>query len=48
MKGMTMKKTHSPEQMIDILRTVEKATSQGKTVAEVCRTLSISEWSFYR
>lgn len=45
---MTMKKTHSPEQIIDILRTVEKATSQGKTVAEVCRTLLISEWSFYR
>lgn len=43
-----MRKTHSPEQIIDILRTIEKETSQGKTVAEVCRTLSISEWSFYR
>ncbi len=43
-----MRKTHSPEQIIDILRTVEKATNQGKTVAEVCRTLGISEWSFYR
>ena len=43
-----MRKTHSPEQIIDILRTIEKETSQGKTVAEVCRRLSISEWSFYR
>ena len=43
-----MRKTHSPEQIIDILRDVEKASSQGKTVAEACRALSISEWSFYR
>ena len=26
-----MRKTHSPEQIIDILRTIEKETSQGKT-----------------
>lgn len=43
-----MRKTHSPEQIIDILRSVEKASSQGKTVAEACRVLAISEWSFYR
>ena len=43
-----MRKTHSPEQIIDILRQVERETSQGKTVAEACRALSISEWSFYR
>ena len=30
------------------MRNVEKATNQGKTVAEECRTLGISEWSFYR
>jgi putative transposase len=30
------------------LRTVEKETSQGKTVAEACRALGISEWTFYR
>lgn len=45
---MAMKKTHSPEQIIDILRSVEKETNQGKTVAEACRALSISEWSYYR
>ncbi len=43
-----MRKTHTPEQIIDILRSVEKETSQGKTVAEACRVLAISEWSFYR
>ncbi len=43
-----MRKTHSPEQIIDILRQIERETNQGKTVAEVCRELSISEWSFYR
>jgi len=45
---MAMRKTHTPEQIIDILRDVEKATHQGKTAAEACRTLGISEWSFYR
>lgn len=43
-----MKKTHSPEQIIDILRQVERANHQGKTVAEACRALGISEWTFYR
>ena len=43
-----MKKTYAPEQIIDILRDVEKATHQGKTAAEACRVLAISEWSFYR
>ena len=43
-----MKKTHTPEQIIDILRTVERETNQGKTAAEACRALAISEWSFYR
>lgn len=43
-----MRKTHTPEQIIDILRDVEKATNQGKTAAEACRTLGISEWSFYQ
>ncbi len=43
-----MKKTHTPEQIIDILRQIERETNQGKTAAEACRTLGISEWSFYR
>jgi len=43
-----MRKTHTPEQIVDILRSVEKETGQGKTVAEACRALGISEWTFYR
>ncbi len=43
-----MKKTHSSEQIIDLLRCVERESNQGKTVAEACRELGISEWSFYR
>lgn len=43
-----MRKTHTPEQMIDILRQVERESNQGKTAAEACRTLGVSEWSFYR
>ncbi len=43
-----MRKTHTPEQIIDTLRQVERETNQGKTAAEACRTLGISEWSFYR
>jgi putative transposase len=45
---MAMKKTHTPEQIINILRQVERETNQGKTAAEGCRTLGVSEWSFYR
>jgi putative transposase len=45
---MAMKKTHSPEQIIDLLRHVERESNQGKTVAEACRALAISEWTFYR
>lgn len=30
------------------MRSVEKETNQGKTVAEACRAPGISEWSFYR
>lgn len=45
---MAMRKTHTPEQIIDLLRQIERETNQGKTVTEACRALSISEWSFYR
>lgn len=30
---MAMRKTHTPEQIIDILRQVERETNQGKTAA---------------
>lgn len=43
-----MRKTHTPEQIIDVLRQVERETNQEKMAAEACRALSIGEWSFYR
>lgn len=43
-----MKKTHSPEQIIDTLRQAMCESNQGKAVAQACRELGISEWSFYR
>ena len=42
------KKTFSAEQIIGKLREAEALTSQGKTVEEVCRALSISDQTYYR
>lgn len=42
------KKTFSAEQIIGKLREAEVLTSQGKTVEEVCRALSISDQTYYR
>ena len=36
------------EQIINLLREAEVGLSQGKKVAEVCRSLGISEQSYYR
>lgn len=43
-----MKKTFTTEQIIDKLREAERVQGEGKTVAEVCKHLSISEQTFYR
>ena len=42
------KKTFSAEQITGKLREAEVLTSQGKSVEEVCRTLSISDQTYYR
>ncbi len=42
------KKTFSAEQIIGKLREAEVLTSQGKSVEEVCRALSISDQTYYR
>jgi transposase-like protein len=42
------KKTFSAEQIIGKLREAEVLTSQGKTVSEACRALSISDQTYYR
>jgi transposase-like protein len=42
------KKTFKAEQIIGKLREAEVLVSQGKTVEEVCRALSISDQTYYR
>ena len=42
------RKKHSVEQIIHKLREVEVLLSQGKAVAEVCRSLGITEQTDYR
>jgi putative transposase len=42
------RKRFTPEQIIGKLREAEVAMSQGERVAQVCRTLGITEQTFYR
>ena len=42
------RKRFSTEQIIGMLREAEVFISQGQTVGMVCKTLSISEQSYYR
>lgn len=45
--GMS-RKHHKSEQVINLLREAEVGLSQGKKVGELCRSLGISEQSYYR
>ena len=42
------RKRYNPEQIINLLREAEVGLSQGQKVGEVCRSLGISEQSYYR
>jgi len=42
------RKRYTPEQIIGMLRETEVRLSQGETVGAICRTLGISEQSYYR
>ena len=42
------KKRYSPEEIIAMLREAEVRLSQGETVGQICRTLAVSEQSYYR
>ena len=42
------RKRYTPEQIIEMLREAEVSLSQGQTVGQVCRTLGVSEQSYYR
>ena len=42
------KKRPSAEQIVTLLRQIEVATSQGKSVAMACREAEISDQRYYR
>ena len=42
------KRRHSPEQIIRKLREAEGLLSVGKTIAEICQQLAVSEQTFHR
>ena len=42
------KKRHTAEQIIGKLREAEVLLSQGRTIPEVCKQISISEQTYYR
>ena len=42
------RKRYTPEQIIGMLGEAEVSLSQGQTVGQVCRTLGVSEQSYYR
>jgi transposase-like protein len=45
---MGKRKTYSAEKIIMKLREADVLIAQGKTVREVCRTLEVSEQTYYR
>ncbi len=47
-KGFFMKKRHSAEQIVSILRQADVELGKGLKVPEVCKQLGISEQTYYR
>ena len=42
------RKRFKPEQIINLLREAEVGLSQGRRIGEICRSLGISQQSYYR
>jgi len=42
-----MKKRHTPEQIVKMLRDADAAIAAGKTVEQVCRDFGISDATYY-
>lgn len=42
------RKRHSPEQIVGHLRDAETMVSGGKTIAQVCKKLGVSEQTYHR
>jgi len=45
---MGLRKRYTPEQIIGFLREAEVSLAQGRTIGQVCKTLGVSEQSYYR
>ena len=45
---MAKRRRYTPEQIIMKLREAEVLLSQGKTVAQVCKAIEVSEQTYYR
>lgn len=45
---MATRKRHTPEQVVRKLGEADRLLSEGKDIAEVCRTLQITEATYYR
>ena len=43
-----VRKTHSPERIINKLREAEILLNQGPTVGEACRQIGVTEQTYYR
>ena len=41
------RKRYTPEQIISMLREAEVALARGQSVGQACRTLGVSEQSYY-
>jgi transposase-like protein len=48
LEGFEMKKRHSAEQIVGMLRQADVDLGKGQKVPEVCRQLGISEQTYYR
>ncbi len=42
------RRRHTPEQIITKLREAEVALAQGRSVAQVCKALGVTEQTYYR
>jgi putative transposase len=47
-KGFIMKKRHSPEQIVGMLRQADVGLGKGLKVPQVCKQVGISEQTYYR
>jgi transposase-like protein len=42
------RKRHTPEQVVNLLRQIEVAVANGKTTAQSCKEVEITEQTYYR